>query len=159
MNWTDERVELLRKLWGEGLSASQIASQLGSISRNAVVGKVHRLKLSGRGRKWSQKPGRKPKPKPIETAKPEKLPVMEPPPIAMEIVERPIYRYEAEGNFPISRRLSLTELTDRTCKWPSGDPLTEEFSFCGNGAGDAGPYCGFHSRLAYVPRSERVTIR
>src|SRR6188768_2675679 len=50
MNWTDERVELLRKLWSEGLSASQIAAQLGGVSRNAVIGKVHRLKLSSRGR-------------------------------------------------------------------------------------------------------------
>ncbi|MBN9270850.1 MAG: GcrA cell cycle regulator, partial [Mesorhizobium sp.] len=50
MNWTDERVELLRKLWSEGLSASQVAAQLGGVSRNAVIGKVHRLKLSGRGR-------------------------------------------------------------------------------------------------------------
>src|SRR5262245_40116267 len=50
MNWTDERVELLRKLWAEGLSASQIAAQLGGVSRNAVIGKVHRLKLSSRGR-------------------------------------------------------------------------------------------------------------
>ena len=50
MNWTDERVELLRKLWAEGLSASQIAGQLGGVSRNAVIGKVHRLKLSSRGR-------------------------------------------------------------------------------------------------------------
>src|SRR5687768_15531828 len=50
MNWTDERVDLLRKLWAEGLSASQIAAQLGSVTRNAVIGKVHRLKLSSRGR-------------------------------------------------------------------------------------------------------------
>ena len=50
MNWTDERVELLKKLWAEGLSASQIAAQLGGVSRNAVIGKVHRLKLSSRGR-------------------------------------------------------------------------------------------------------------
>ena len=50
MNWTDERVELLRKLWSEGHSASQIAAQLGSVTRNAVIGKVHRLKLSSRGR-------------------------------------------------------------------------------------------------------------
>src|SRR5499426_1834676 len=49
-SWTDERVELLRKLWSDGLSASQIAAQLGGVSRNAVIGKVHRLKLSARGR-------------------------------------------------------------------------------------------------------------
>jgi GcrA cell cycle regulator len=56
MNWTDERVELLKKLWAEGLSASQIANQLGGVSRNAVIGKVHRLKLSGRGRTSSAAP-------------------------------------------------------------------------------------------------------
>lgn len=53
MNWTDERVEQLKKLWAEGLSASQIAAQLGGVSRNAVIGKVHRLKLSGRGKTTS----------------------------------------------------------------------------------------------------------
>jgi GcrA cell cycle regulator len=56
MNWTDERVELLRKLWAEGLSASQIAAQLGGVSRNAVIGKVHRLKLSSRGRSTAAAP-------------------------------------------------------------------------------------------------------
>ena len=56
MNWTDERVELLRKLWADGLSASQIAAQMGGVSRNAVIGKVHRLKLSGRGKQTSSQP-------------------------------------------------------------------------------------------------------
>ena len=56
MNWTDERVELLKKLWNEGLSASQIAAQLGGVSRNAVIGKVHRLKLSGRGKTTTAAP-------------------------------------------------------------------------------------------------------
>ncbi len=56
MNWTDERVELLKKLWSEGLSASQIAAQLGGVSRNAVIGKVHRLKLSGRGKTTTAAP-------------------------------------------------------------------------------------------------------
>ena len=59
MNWTDERVELLRKLWSEGLSASQIAAQLGSVTRNAVIGKVHRLKLSSRGRTTTAAPRQK----------------------------------------------------------------------------------------------------
>src|SRR3990170_2817066 len=59
MNWTDERVELLRKLWSEGLSASQIAAQLGSVTRNAVIGKVHRLKLSSRGRTTAAAPRQK----------------------------------------------------------------------------------------------------
>ena len=56
---------------------------------------------------------------------------------------------------PISRRLELTELTERTCKWPIGDPLAEDFHFCGNDSGDSGPYCAYHSRLAFQPVSER----
>src|SRR5690606_14970245 len=56
---------------------------------------------------------------------------------------------------PISRNLGLIQLTERTCKWPNGDPLTEEFSFCGNDVGESGPYCTYHSRLAYQPASER----
>jgi GcrA cell cycle regulator len=54
MNWTDERVEKLKKLWADGLSASQIAAQLGGVSRNAVIGKVHRLNLPGRAKSGGQ---------------------------------------------------------------------------------------------------------
>jgi GcrA cell cycle regulator len=167
MNWTDERVELLRKLWSEGLSASQIAAQLGAVSRNAVIGKVHRLKLAGRGRSSAQ-PARAKKaaaPKPQSAPRPMR-------PVATshganalqtqldaEPQSRAIYRPAEDVVVPISRRLLLTELTERTCKWPNGDPLTEEFSFCGNEAGESGPYCGFHARLAYQPASERRRLR
>ncbi|MBL0936613.1 MAG: GcrA family cell cycle regulator [Rhizobiaceae bacterium] len=161
MNWTDERVELLKKLWSEGLSASQIATQLGGVSRNAVIGKVHRLKLSGRGRASSATPRPKktapsapkaPRPsRPVTTtigatalqarfdAQPEAAPA---PRISSVVV-------------PLSRNLKLIELSERTCKWPNGDPLAEEFSFCGNDVGDCGPYCAYHSRVAYQPVAER----
>jgi GcrA cell cycle regulator len=56
---------------------------------------------------------------------------------------------------PISRRLRLVELTERTCKWPNGDPLAEDFSFCGTDAAETGPYCTYHSKLAYQPAAER----
>jgi GcrA cell cycle regulator len=58
---------------------------------------------------------------------------------------------------PISRRLTLVELSERTCKWPIGDPLQEGFHFCGNDSGDASPYCGYHAKLAFQPSSERKT--
>ena len=64
MSWTDERVELLKKLWSEGLSASQIAAQLGGVTRNAVIGKVHRLSLSGRAKPASSSP----RPRKVRTA-------------------------------------------------------------------------------------------
>ena len=60
---------------------------------------------------------------------------------------------------PISRRLQLVQLSERTCKWPNGDPLTEEFSFCGNDAAETGPYCGYHSKVAFQPASERRRSR
>ena len=73
MNWTDERVELLRKLWAEGLSASQIAAQLGSVTRNAVIGKVHRLKLSGRGRSTASPAKQKKQSSPAQERRPRRL--------------------------------------------------------------------------------------
>ncbi len=170
MNWTDERVELLRKLWSEGLSASQIAAQLGAVSRNAVIGKVHRLKLAGRGR-TSAAPARTKK---VATAtKPASGAAVRPiRPVhassganalqtvfEAEPVTRTVYRPSENVVVPISRQLSLTQLTERTCKWPNGDPLTEEFNFCGNEAGEVGPYCAYHAKLAYQPASERRRVR
>ena len=165
MNWTDERVELLKKLWAEGLSASQIATQLGGVSRNAVIGKVHRLKLSGRGRASAAQPRAKKAP----AASPAKSAASRPmrtvaasigaTALAVQFDAEPVARQAlrpAENVVvPISRQLGLLQLTERTCKWPNGDPLAEEFSFCGNEAGESGPYCTYHSRLAYQPASER----
>ena len=170
MNWTDERVELLRKLWAEGLSASQIAAQLGGVSRNAVIGKVHRLKLSSRGRaaptQARQKKTKTAAPKAAKPASPPSRPV--PQTIGAtalkieydeEPAPRPMARADDSVVVPISRRLKLVELTDRTCKWPNGDPLNEDFHFCGTASKDGSPYCAYHARLAYQPVSERRRAR
>lgn len=171
MNWTDERVELLKKLWAEGLSASQIATQLGGVSRNAVIGKVHRLKLSARGRASAAQPRAKKAPSvsPAPVQKPVARPVRSAPAsvgataLAVQFEAQPAARAMVHMSenvvLPISRNLTLIQLTERTCKWPNGDPLSEEFSFCGNEAGEAGPYCGYHSKLAYQPASERRRAR
>ncbi|WP_024588510.1 GcrA family cell cycle regulator [Aliihoeflea sp. 2WW] len=161
MNWTDERVELLKKLWAEGLSASQIATQLGGVSRNAVIGKVHRLKLSGRGRASSATPRpKKSAPSAPKAPRPSR-------PMTTTIGATALQaRFDAQPEaapaprlssvvVPLSRNLKLIELSERTCKWPNGDPLAEEFSFCGNDVGDCGPYCAYHSRVAYQPVAER----
>ncbi|MCO5063434.1 MAG: GcrA family cell cycle regulator [Rhizobiaceae bacterium] len=169
MEWTDERVELLRKYWSEGLSASRIAAQLGGVSRNAVIGKVHRLKLSSRGRATTTTTRQK------KTATVTKVVAkaqattrhvtasigatalqaqFDAEPVARQHL-RPVENVVV----PISRRLSLVELSERTCKWPNGDPLSEDFSFCGNEAGESGPYCTYHSRVAFQPASERRRLR
>jgi GcrA cell cycle regulator len=168
MNWTDERVELLRKLWSDGLSASQIAAQLGGVSRNAVIGKVHRLKLSSRGRATAapvrQKKavhatgGVKPVQRTVATvrAMPASIGATAlQTQFDVEPVMRPILRPVENVVVPISRRLQLIQLSERTCKWPNGDPLTEDFNFCGNEAAESGPYCAYHARIAFQPASER----
>ncbi|MBD0413254.1 GcrA family cell cycle regulator [Oryzicola mucosus] len=173
MNWTDERVELLKKLWSEGLSASQIAAQLGGVSRNAVIGKVHRLKLSGRGRTTAT-PARPKKPATPTAAAPKPVssrPAPAPRPVAATLgatalqvqfdaePARPALRATQDVVVPISRRLQLVQLSERTCKWPNGDPLSEDFNFCGNECADTGPYCRYHARLAFQPASERRRVR
>lgn len=171
MNWTDERVELLRKLWSEGLSASQIAAQLGAVTRNAVIGKVHRLKLSSRGRA-APAPTRQKKAPQAGTIKTATRTVSMGRPVTASIGAtalqaqfdaEPVVRYHVRPVenvvVPISRRLQLVQLSERTCKWPNGDPLSEDFSFCGNDSADTGPYCGYHARIAFQPASERRKIR
>lgn len=165
MNWTDERVELLKKLWAEGLSASQIANQLGGVSRNAVIGKVHRLKLSGRGRTSSSTP--RPK-KSTSGNGPSRSSGRATRQVTTTIGATALQaRFDTEADphaaprphenivIPIPLKLKLVELTEQTCKWPIGDPLSEEFAFCGTDVGECGPYCSYHSRLAYQPANER----
>lgn len=165
--WTDERVEQLTKLWAEGLSASQIAAQLGGVSRNAVIGKVHRLHLSSRGRTTST--GSRTKKTTSNAA--AKAPAKQV--TSARIVTATVGATALQAQFdaepavrqnprpstnvviPISRRLQLIQLSEKTCKWPNGDPLAEDFSFCGNDVGDSGPYCAFHASVAFQPVAER----
>ncbi|MBB5753340.1 GcrA family cell cycle regulator [Prosthecomicrobium pneumaticum] len=170
MTWTDERVELLKRLWGEGLSASQIANELGGITRNAVIGKVHRLSLSGRARPAAAAPARPRKAtagaRPATNARPA-APAAPPPrpaiagntAIKLAPAAVPEPRRETRGNgevvVPISLRASLMTLTEQTCKWPIGDPGGDDFHFCGNRSKVGVPYCEYHSRIAYQPVQER----
>jgi GcrA cell cycle regulator len=168
MNWTDERVELLKKFWAEGLSASQIAAKLGGVSRNAVIGKVHRLKLSSRGRATSSAPrAKKPAKSPSQTKGAQRssgftrshtvsigATALQQNFVTEVVAERAL-KPAQNVVVPISRHLKLVELTEQTCKWPIGDPLHEDFHFCGNDSAENAPYCTYHSRLAFQPASER----
>jgi GcrA cell cycle regulator len=157
MMWTDERVELLKKLWAEGLSASQIAAELGGITRNAVIGKVHRLGLSGRAKSPSSTSPRPRKPRAqghmMRLARPT---------MRGNTALAPMYETEIdlepeliENIIPIGQRCTLLELSDSKCRWPIGDPGTTEFFFCGGAPVEGVPYCSYHSRLAYQPVSDR----
>ena len=157
LTWTDDRVEQLKKLWEGGLSASQTAAELGNVTRTAVIGKVHRLGLSGRAKTPSTAAPRQRKARPASHMVRVSRPVsrgntalahafeveLEPDPIAYDNV------------VPMSQRLSLLELNEATCHWPIGDPSSPEFFFCGGRALASLPYCAHHSRIAYQPTADR----
>jgi GcrA cell cycle regulator len=153
MGWTDERVELLKKLWADGLSASQIAAELGGITRNAVIGKVHRLGLSGRAKSPSSSA---PRPRKARSSGH----MMRVPRASMRGNTALAYEYEAEPEpelieIPIEQRKTLLQLTEKTCHWPVGDPGSTDFFFCGGDTVNDMPYCSFHSRVAYQPMTDR----
>ena len=157
MTWTDERVETLKKLWADGLSASQIAAELGGITRNAVIGKVHRLGLSGRAKSPASAAPRPRKPRPHSQMLRVSRPAMRGNTALAQAYE---FEVEAEPEvieniIPLGQRRSLLELTEETCRWPIGDPGTPEFFFCGGQSVTGLPYCAYHSRVAYQPANMR----
>ena len=140
MGWTDERVEQLRSLWTEGLSASQIARVLGGVTRNAVIGKVHRLGLAGRATPARADRPRLPSaPKVTVRAQTPAAPVVEEEPVILD-----------DGSFA-----TVLTINDRMCKWPIGDPSENEFHFCGRKPKNGSPYCEAHARKAYQPQQCR----
>lgn len=131
MAWTDDKINKLQKLWGKGLTASQIAEKLGDgITRNAVIGKAHRLKLPSR-------------PSPVKAEAVKKAP---PPPEKKEEVGE-------------VKKTMLLELTEQTCKWPIGHPGDADFYFCGKPSRPGVPYCPDHCLMAFqvqLPRKDRA---
>ncbi|PDH60043.1 MAG: GcrA cell cycle regulator [Rhodobacteraceae bacterium MED-G07] len=187
MSWTDDRVEILKKLWVEGQSASQIAKELGGVTRNAVIGKVHRLGLSNRATSSSssksdtksktsvksmsdtKRVSNKTSASKVTSANSPSEPrsnvtslrrqiipagqPLPPQPSANEISPEALARVsEIEKK---AKKISLLELTERTCKWPVGDPATEEFWFCGLPSQAGKPYCEAHVGVAFQPMSQR----
>ena len=192
MAWSDERVAILKKMWLEGNSASEIAKELGNITRNAVIGKVHRLGLSNRDTNVSKsgsssktitksvKRGRPPKAN-TETKKrgrPRNLKDARDFPEPMDGKDKPSSslgntKIPNDNNLKVvsdlsdetlknllkleskSKKISLMELTERTCKWPIGDPSTDSFWFCGHESEPGKPYCKTHISIAFQPMTQR----
>lgn len=167
MSWNDERVELLKKLWSEGLSASQIASELGEVTRNAVIGKVHRLGLSGRTKAApapvrprakgpEQQPPRRdqtrPQQRPATIGNTALAPEIEDVP---EEAPAPAPKVAADNVVTMAQRCTIMNLTETTCRWPVGEPGTESFHFCGAKSNPGVPYCTHHARIAYQPVQDR----
>jgi GcrA cell cycle regulator len=156
MAWTDERVELLKKLWAEGLSASQIAGRLGSVTRNAVIGKVHRLGLSGRAttsRMKSHRPRQRMAAK--RMTKTRFSPLGNPAFRALYAEADPFTPPVEELVIPMNERKYIQTLTECSCRWPIGDPQASDFHFCGKNKVPGLPYCEFHARRAFQPPQTR----
>jgi GcrA cell cycle regulator len=156
MSWTEQKIQMLKDMWGNGYSASEIAKRLGGMTRNAVIGKAHRLKLSSR-------------PSPIRREEDGTLitgsvmptmkttrkrvmlrplpPVPAPPSSVKGITGKDGFR----SLEPIKRveGIAVTKAGDRHCRWPVGDPRSPDFRFCGCPAHEGLPYCVDHARVAY----------
>lgn len=165
--WTDKRIELVKKFWAKGWSARQIAAELCcGITRNAVIGKVHRLGLSGRA-KSSPPFGPKinPNPRPYKKRASKRLMdergVMNNGPATAEQLDVARAVYEDANEVMESYRsalvCSIDELSVDTCRWPLGDPSTPDFRYCGERPLTSLPYCGSHSRMAYNGMSAGMT--
>lgn len=137
MGWTDEQVEELKRLWDQGLTTGEIGKALG-VSKNAVVGKAHRLGLNGR-------------PSPIKRNEEETEAVAEPVEKSAEpkksvktaAVKKPVEKEK-------KKLFTVNDLTSSSCRWPIGDPKDEDFHFCGKEALPDKPYCAEHAAIAYV---------
>jgi GcrA cell cycle regulator len=166
MSWTDERVEQLKQHWMEGKSASQIASLLGhGLTRNAIIGKVHRLGLAGRTRSPNSVLSH-----PRQSAASHgahRSAALRATPAAPRLTRgatalavAPQLLVEAEPEtfesvvLPMSLRVTIVELKEAMCRWPLGDPANPDFRYCGSPAA-SGPYCVHHGRLAYQPANDR----
>jgi len=153
MSWTDERVELLKQLWGEGLSASQCAGRL-DVTRNAVIGKVHRLGLAGRATTSRTRCGFRPRstfgriraPRPVHIL-PLK-PVVAAPRQA-KTPQKPVATLAPAAPIGDALMLTVAQLDDRACRYPYGDPRASDFGYCGQHTLHRKAYCGYHDGVVH----------
>ncbi len=148
MSWTEERVSLLKRLWGEGHTAAEIAKQLGGVTRNAVIGKAHRLKLSNRVSPIQQ--NKKPANKNVEQKTARKtMAVVSTSSHSVNPSAASVKSVQEVHSSSSGELYSLMDLKPRMCRWPCGDPKQADFGFCGDNAMPGLPYCEKHARMAY----------
>ena len=144
MSWTPERENKLRELWKKGHTASQIATLIGETTRNAVIGKAHRLKLETRAASKKSLVITKAKLENNVEVKQEKL--------SRKAKFRSLL---LDKNFEPENPKKLTELTDDTCRWPIGHPYEKDFYFCGRKPLEKFPYCNLHVLYAFQPKNAK----
>jgi GcrA cell cycle regulator len=170
MSWTEQKIQMLKDMWGHGYSASEIAKHLGGLTRNAVIGKAHRLKLSSRPSPIKREdegaaglPGSVGNVMPVmkQTRKRvmlRPLPVVPTPSTVKSPASKESYRSSFDSAIKRTEGIAVTKAGDRHCRWPVGDPRSPDFRFCGCNAYEGMPYCIDHARVAYqsVGRKQRA---
>jgi GcrA cell cycle regulator len=159
MDWTPEQISDLTRLWGEGLTTAEIGKRLG-ISKNAVVGKAHRLHLPARPspiKRTGPRPAVYRPATPRQPSAPRAPQAPREPRAPSQSAQTSAAALRALANQPSAKRLPMMALSASTCRWPIGDPGDNEFHFCGERSLDGKPYCSAHASIAYVkmkPRTE-----
>ncbi|WP_316191280.1 MULTISPECIES: GcrA family cell cycle regulator [unclassified Bradyrhizobium] len=159
IGWTDHRVKVVQDLWNAGKTAAQIAGLIGGVTRNAVIGKVHRAVLGAadRGRPArsleraiARQPAAPVRPV-LKTDPMPSRPTPRPSSGLIESLQSPGFAPTSDQTIPAEQRKTLAELSDECCKWPVGTPGEPGFFFCGTSKRDDGrPYCPAHMRRAMV---------
>ena len=144
MSWTDEKVEKLKELWGKGNTASQIAEIIGGISRNAVIGKAHRLNLSAKIKTRTATSN-----KSFENTLEEKNSK------SKKLKKSKFKSLIIEKDFEPENPKQLEELDESSCKWPMGHPDEKKFYFCGRSSLKNFSYCKLHLLYAYQPKGKK----
>jgi GcrA cell cycle regulator len=147
MSWTEQKVSKLRQLWTKGHTASEIAGMLGETTRNAVIGKAHRLNLEERAPSKAK-----------STSEKKQINNLQPKLRGSASRKSKFNSILLDKNFEPENRTALEHLTDKTCKWPSGHPDEENFYFCGRKPEGDFPYCKLHVLYAFQPKGQKEEL-
>ena len=148
MTWTNERIEQLKTLWADGQSASAIAAELGVVTRNAVIGKIHRLGLAAR---WKRSRGHQARRQPSMAHRPRRRTSPSSNRSRLPVTPRNVASPLAELGPAPQVPVTVATLTEHTCHWPEGDPKIPGFHFCGRQkSSSSAPYCEPHAAIAHL---------
>ena len=147
MSWTVEKVKKLKELWTKGHTASEIAGMFGDTTRNAVIGKAHRLDLEERA------------PSKNKSSSEKKNTVKSQPKLRGSVSRKSKFKsILLDKNFEPENPTSLENLTNQTCKWPTGHPDEKKFYFCGRKPVDTFPYCKLHVLYAFQDKFQKEEV-